>query len=205
MSLSTPLMPSIKRLLTTVTVIGANSLSIGPIAPGIAVDLEASVPTALIATASYGIGTAPSAFLIAPYIDRIGIRASLLRPVAILSCAFLVERGCSRTCMVDGRITFSRCCRGCRTASLLCLCTEIAPKHQQSKITGMVLTGWTISMVAGVGLATFVADYMSWRTVYFTPGIAAAIISAGVFLSALPVDFRGDFFLGACIAVGHRR
>ncbi len=65
---------SVVLLLAAVAVVGSNSLSFGPIAPDIAQDFERSVNSVLQAAAAYGLGTAFSAYFLARYIDRIGLR-----------------------------------------------------------------------------------------------------------------------------------
>ena len=75
-------------LLMVVAVIGSNSLSLGPIAPGIATDLAASVETVLYGSAGYGLGTGIAALLLARWIDYFGPLPILRITCLILALAF---------------------------------------------------------------------------------------------------------------------
>ncbi|TGR92549.1 MFS transporter, partial [bacterium M00.F.Ca.ET.191.01.1.1] len=50
----------------------------------------------------------------------------------------------------------------------------IAPPGRESGTIGVVLTGWTLSMVAGVSLSAVLADLSHWRA-----GFAAVALRAG--------------------------
>lgn len=53
----------------------------------------------------------------------------------------------------------------------------VAPPGRESRTIGLVLTGWTLSMVAGVSLSAVVADYVHWRAVYAVVAMLALIAS----------------------------
>src|SRR5206468_2760364 len=61
---------------------------------------------------------------------------------------------------------------------------SVAPRGRESRTIGIVLTGWTLSMVAGVSLSALVADLVNWRAVY-------AIVAALALAALLAVSLGG--------------
>jgi predicted MFS family arabinose efflux permease len=57
----------------------------------------------------------------------------------------------------------------------------VAPPGRESRTIGVVLTGWTVSMVAGVSLSAVLADLVHWRAVFAV--IAGLALMAGAMLS----------------------
>ena len=55
---------------------------------------------------------------------------------------------------------------GVALPAIYALAAEVAPPGRESETLGIVLTGWTLSLVAGVSLSAVVADLAHWRLVY---------------------------------------
>ena len=51
----------------------------------------------------------------------------------------------------------------------------IAPPGRESGTIGVVLTGWTLSMVAGVSLSAVLADLVHWRAVFAAVALLATL------------------------------
>lgn len=157
--------------------IGANSLALAPIAPQVAASFGSDVPTVMSASAAFGIGTAASALLLAGLIDRFGpgriLRFSLLVFIAALAAsaaapalpAFIAAQG------------LAGLAAGVALPSIYTLAALASPAGRESDTLGVVLSGWTLSMVAGVSLSAVIADLIGWRMVY---GIVVAAGLAAV-------------------------
>src|SRR3990170_4569682 len=61
----------------------------------------------------------------------------------------------------------------------------IAPPGRESGTIGVVLTGWTLSMVAGVSLSAVLADLLHWRAVFAAVAVLAALALTGLTLTSL--------------------
>lgn len=149
-----------------VAVIGSNSLSLGPIAPGISSDLEASVETVLYASAGYGLGTGFAALLLARWIDRFGPLRVLRVTFVILAVAFL---GCAFANDVFALVlmqVLAGIATGVSLPAVYAEAARIAPTGHESRVLGKVLVGWTISLIAGVSLSALIADRFGWRSVF---------------------------------------
>lgn len=164
-------------MLLAVAVIGSNSLSLGPIAPGIAVELGTSVERVLYGSASYGLGTGLAALLLARWIDRFGA-------VRVLRITFLLLFTALLGCALSPGIVLlvltqliAGIAAGVALPAVYAQAALMAPPGYESRILGRVLVGWTISMVGGVSLAAMLADLAGWRSVYLTiAGLALLVL-----------------------------
>lgn len=171
-----PRLPATAYLLTgCVAVIGCNSLVLSPIAPQVARSLSTSVPVVMTAAAAFGLGTAASALLLARYIDRIGARRMLELAFAALVMALAVS-GFSPIAevLVAGQL-LAGLAAGVALPAIYTLAAVISPRGRESETIGVVLAGWTVSMVAGVSLSTVVADLLHWRMVYAAVALLAVV------------------------------
>lgn len=146
--------------------VGANSLALGPMAPRVAESFSSGVPAVMTASAAFGIGTAASALLFAGLIDRFGA-GRVLRHALL---AFLVALAASGAAPVLPAFVAAQLLAGLAAGlalpSIYTLAALAAPPGRESDTLGVVLFGWTLSMVAGVSLSAVIADLLGWRTVY---------------------------------------
>lgn len=153
-------------LTVCIAVIGANSLALGPIAPSIAAAFLAPVPTVMLAGGGYGLGTAFGALFLARYIDRIGVKRALVAAMALLGLAFAVSATAPNVWGLVGAQAAAGLAAGIGLPAIYAFAAVVAPAGRESAVLGAVLTGWTLSMVAGVSLSAVLADFVGWRTVY---------------------------------------
>ncbi len=172
--------PPMAYLLTAcIGVIGSNSLALGPIAPEVARALVASVPAVMAAAAAFGLGTAAGALTLARHVDRFGpvfmLRAALLVLVVGLAASALSPS----VLVLTGSQFITGLAAGVALPAIYTLAAVIAPPGRESETIGVVLTGWTLSMVAGVSLSAVLADYLDWRAVYgLVAGLALCALAA---------------------------
>ena len=153
-------------LTVCIAVIGANSLALSPIAPSIAAAFLAPAPTVMLAGGGYGLGTAFGALFLARYIDRIGVKRSLVAAMALLGLAFAASAAAPNVWALVGAQAAAGLAAGIGLPAIYAFAAVIAPPGRESAVLGAVLTGWTLSMVAGVSLSAVLADLVGWRTVY---------------------------------------
>ncbi len=153
-------------LTVCIAVIGANSLALSPIAPGIAAAFLAPVPTVMLAGGGYGLGTAFGALFLARHIDRIGVKRALVAAMALLGLAFAASAATPNVWGLVGAQTAAGLAAGIALPAIYAFATVVALPGRESAVLGAVLTGWTLSMVAGVSLSAVLADLVGWRTVF---------------------------------------
>jgi MFS transporter, DHA1 family, inner membrane transport protein len=165
-------------------VIGSNSLVLGPIAPEVSQSLSAGVPAVMMAAAAFGLGTAASALFLARHIDRLGARRMLRLAMAVLAAAMLLSAGAPIVAALVAAQLVAGIASGVALPAIYASAAAVAPPGRESRTIGVVLTGWTLSMVAGVSLSAVLADFVHWRAVYVTVALLALAAMAG--LSLMP-------------------
>lgn len=178
--------PALAYLLTgCIAVIGSNSLVLGPIAPAVAASFATSVPVVMIAAAVFGLGTSASALFLARYIDRIGARRMLQGALLLLAIALVASAAAPTVMMLVAAQMLAGIAAGVAMPAIYASSAAIAPPGRESGTIGVVLTGWTLSMVAGVSLSAVLADLVHWRAVFAAVALLATLALAGLTLSSL--------------------
>jgi MFS transporter, DHA1 family, inner membrane transport protein len=176
--------PALAFVLTgCIGVIGSNSLALGPIAPEVARNLGTSVPAVMTASAVFGLGTAASAVFLARLIDRHGPRRMLLAALLILAAGLASSAAAPSLALLIAAHLVIGVAAGIAIPAIYTLASVIAPAGRESETIGLVLTGWTLSMVAGVPLSAAIADFAGWRTVYAVVAAATLIACVAVRLT----------------------
>ncbi|WP_027058336.1 MFS transporter [Mesorhizobium loti] len=178
--------PALAYLLTgCIAVIGSNSLVLGPIAPAVASSFGTSVPVVMIAAAAFGLGTSASALFLARYIDRLGARRMLQGALLLLALALVASAVAPTVITLVAAQLLAGIAAGVAMPAIYASAAAIAPPGRESGTIGVVLTGWTLSMVAGVSLSAVLADLVHWRAVFAAVAVLAALAWAGLTMTSL--------------------
>ncbi|TPM09277.1 MULTISPECIES: MFS transporter [unclassified Mesorhizobium] len=182
-----PPIPALAYLLTgCIAVIGSNSLVLGPIAPAVAVSFATSVPVVMMAAAAFGLGTSASALFLARYIDRVGARRILQAALLLLALALVASAAAPTVTALVAAQLLAGIAAGVAMPAIYASSAAIAPPGRESGTIGVVLTGWTLSMVAGVSLSAVLADLVHWRAVFAAVALLAALALGSLTASSLP-------------------
>lgn len=185
-----PPIPALAYLLTgCIAVIGSNSLVLGPIAPTVAASFGTSVPAVMTASAAFGLGTSASALFLARHIDRTGARRMLQAALFLFAVALAASALAPTVTVLVGAQLLAGLAAGVALPAIYSSSAAIAPPGRESGTIGVVLTGWTLSMVAGVSLSAVLADLVHWRAVFVAVAGLSALALAGLSASSLP-DIR---------------
>jgi DHA1 family inner membrane transport protein len=175
------LMRKILMLAGSIAVIGANSLVLSPIASAVAASFPgADAAGVMKAAAAYGLATAASALMLAPMIDRMGHRTALLRALLVLMAALALSAVAPSLWVLCLAQALAGLAAGCALPAIYALSARVAEKGRESQTLGMVLTGWTVSLVVGVSLSALVADLADWRLVFAGLAVAAGGLAVAV-------------------------
>lgn len=162
-----PSIPTAAYILTLcVGVIGSNSLVLGPIAPEVAQTLHASIAQVMFASSAFGLGTAASALLLAHHIDRVGAYQALKLSLLVLLVGLLLSALSPSIAVLIFAQLVVGLASGIALPSIYSMAISVAPTGSESKTLSIVLTGWTLSMIAGVSLSVVISEQLGWRAVY---------------------------------------
>ncbi|MCA1440379.1 MFS transporter [Ensifer sp. IC4062] len=178
-------------LTTCIGVIGSNSLALGPIAPEVARSLGADVPAVMTASGAFGLGTAASAIFLGRLIDRHGPRRMLAAALILLAVGLGGSAAAPALPLLVAFQLIVGIAAGIALPAIYTLASIIAPAGRESETIGLVLTGWTLSMVAGVPLSAAIADFAGWRTVYIVVAAATLVACAAVRFAPVTEGSRG--------------
>ncbi|SFL21906.1 MFS transporter [Shimia haliotis] len=168
-------------LMSAIGVVGANSLVLSPIATDVARSFAGrGASDVMLASAVYGAGTALSALFLAPQADRIGLKRALLWALTVLAAALVASALAPTLPVLVLAQGVTGLGAGLALPAIYGLAADIAPKGQESETLGKVLTGWTLSLVAGVSLSAVLADLLHWRAVFAVMAVASASLWVSV-------------------------
>ncbi|MCP4820197.1 MAG: MFS transporter, partial [Shimia sp.] len=168
-------------LMSAIGVVGANSLVLSPIASDVAGAFEGhGASDVMVASAVYGAGTALSALFLAPQADRIGLRRALLWALTVLAVALVASALAPNLPVLVLAQGITGLGAGLALPAIYGLAADISPKGQESETLGKVLTGWTLSLVAGVSLSAVLADLVHWRAVFALMAVASVSLCVSV-------------------------
>jgi MFS transporter, DHA1 family, inner membrane transport protein len=119
---------------------------------------------------------------LARHIDRIGARRTLQFSLALLAVALVLSALSPIVAVLVGSQLVAGIASGIALPAIYSSAVAVAPPGRESKTIGVVLTGWTLSMVAGVSLSAVLADIVHWRAVFVA--IAALAVAAIAMLSS---------------------
>ena len=164
-------------LLLSIGVVGANSLVLSPIARDVASSFGgATASDVMLASAAYGAGTAISALFLSPRADLIGLGRALFFALTGLGVSLSLSAAASTIAVLVVAQGLAGLAAGVALPAVYGLAAEIAPRGKESETLGKVLTGWTLSLVAGVTLSAILSDWIHWRVVFvFLATLAIAL------------------------------
>jgi len=175
-------------LTASIAIVGSNSLLLSPIAGSVASEfVYATAADVMIASAVYGISTALSALLLAPAADRVGLSRALVISLLTISVALVISAVSPSLFWLTAGQMLVGLGAGVALPTTYALAAAVAPKGKESETLGWVLTGWTLSMVAGVSVSAVIADHLGWRIVFSLLAVMSLCLVIGLhYFSALP-------------------
>lgn len=178
---------NIALLAAAISVIGANSLALAPIASAVAASFPgAEGPDVLAASASYGLATAASALVLAPRAGRIGAARTASQALAALGLALLAAGAAPSLALLIAAQAGAGLAAGAAIPAIYARAAELAAPGREAQVMGRVLVGWTLSMVFGVSISALIADLAHWRVMYVLLGALAAFLAARLWTPARP-------------------
>ncbi|WP_336727936.1 MFS transporter [Achromobacter ruhlandii] len=179
-SRNSPLPAAIPALMFAVSVVGSNGLALSPILSDVARSFASTPLTVSTAISAYGAATAASAFLLAARIDRWGIRRALLTAMTVLIAALLLSASAPHWIVLTVAQALAGAAAGVILPAAYGSATLAAAAGQETRSLGRVISGWSVSLVAGVPLSALISDAIGWRATYGVLALCASVALAGL-------------------------
>ncbi|AQZ51979.1 MFS transporter [Martelella mediterranea] len=177
-------------LVIGVFLIGANSFILSPILSDVAASLNTTAVPITWSISAFGGATGLSAFFLSRVIDRSDARLVFSAAFVVMALGFI---GSAATPVWQG-LAAGQALVGVATGILLPAiyseAVRIAPEGQGARSLGIVLSGWSISLILGVPVSAALSDMLDWRTAYFALGGIAALqaVAFAMFRPSRPVE-----------------
>ena len=167
----------LSALILGVFLIGANSFILGPILGDVAQSLNTRPVAITRAISAFGAAAAFSAFFLSGLIDRIDTRIILTGSVTLIMIAFAgsaISVNWQMLALFQALAGFST---GILLPAIYAEAVMSAPEGQGARVLGIVLSGWSIALVAGVPVSALLSDVLNWRIAYTVLGSLAAALA----------------------------
>ncbi|KAA2316825.1 MFS transporter [Pseudooceanicola sediminis] len=177
---------AVALLTGAIAVVGANSMVLAPITAAVARDLGGDPAEIVQAAAAYGLTTAVSAMFLAPRSDTIGADRALNQAVIILILSLVASVLAPSKWALIGAQAIGGLGAGMAIPAIYVLAPQLGPRGEEKRTMGLVLSGWTLALVAGVAGSGFLAEWAGWRAVYVVLGL----LMAGLWIAMRRTDLR---------------
>ncbi|WP_254211926.1 MFS transporter [Streptomyces sp. ADI95-16] len=159
--------------------VGSEELVVSPLLVDMATSFDTTVAVMALSVSAYGVSTAIGALLFAPLGDRFSRRLSLTIGMAAfvsgtLMCAFATGPGLFFT----GRALAGLATGAFVPTAYAFVGDHIAYRHR-AKAMGILVSSWSISLVLGVPMGSFIGQWANWR---WTFGMLSVL---GVFVACV--------------------
>lgn len=180
-------------LMVAVGLIGANSLTLSPIAAEVAAGLGVSNPADVMqAAGAYGAGVALSAMMLAPLADRYGADVMLKHALTVIATGLGITAAApDMYFLISGQI-IAGVGAGMALPAIYTMAALISAPGQEARTVGMVLTGWTLAMVGGVTFSAYGAEFLGWRAVFAILAMAVFVVLVLMYAIRFPEAPRSD-------------
>ena len=179
-------------LLASLATVGIQALMLSPLVPDIAAGLATGVKEVGFGAGAYGAGVALAALLAAPRLGRWPKRTAIRLAFAVLAAALLVC-GLAGDWRIFAAGQFAvGLASGVIIPGTYALTADIADPADRAQAMGRVLFGWSVSMVAGVPIASLLSAAVGWRgTFMVVAAIAVTMVAGGSFLPRGTISAAG--------------
>ncbi|WCD89742.1 Inner membrane transport protein YdhP [Streptomyces xanthophaeus] len=170
---------TVLALMAGIFAVGSEELVVSPLLASMAGSFDTSVAVMALSVSTYGIATAVGALLFAPLGDRFSRRLALTIGMGAfvlgtLMCAFATGTGVFFT----GR-ALAGLATGAFVPTAYAFVGDQIPYQHRGRAMGILVSSWSISLVVGVPLGSFVGEAAGWR---WTFGLLSVL---GVFVTCV--------------------
>ncbi|WP_331000093.1 MFS transporter [Acetobacter garciniae] len=173
----------VAALFAAVVAVGSNAFILTPILREVSASLGTVPYHVAWAISAFGAATAVSSLVLSSELDRWG-------PARVLSLSALLLGVAEFTSSLSTHwvhLCLAQAIAGVAVGVLLpgtyATTAAVSPRGKEARFIGLVLTGWSLSLVFGVPFAAYVTEHIGWRSVYRITGTLSLIVACALWLS----------------------
>lgn len=164
-------------LITGIFLVGSDELVLSPLLPQLVRDFNTSYSVAALSVSFYGLAVGLVVPFIVPFIDRI-TRAKLMGFSLIgfsISCMFCAASP-NITLMLVARL-LSGVFAGVYIPAVYAFVGDQVPFTFRGRVMGIVLSGWSLSLIMGIPFGAYIGDMFHWRWTFIMIGLLGTGVS----------------------------
>ncbi|MGW1864578.1 MFS transporter [Streptomyces mauvecolor] len=175
---------TVLALMAGIFAVGSEELVVSPLLVNMAESFDTTVAVMALSVSVYGIGTAVGALLFAPLGDRGSRRLSLAIGMAAfvlgtVLCAFAAGPGL----FFAGR-ALAGLAAGAFVPTAYAFVGDQIPYRHRAKAMGIVVSSWSVSLVLGVPMGSFLGQWAGWRWTFGLLSVLGVLVACGLLRAA---------------------
>ncbi|MFD3774855.1 MFS transporter [Streptomyces sp. NPDC058612] len=183
---------AVLALMAGIFAVGSEELVVSPLLVDMAGSFDTTVAVMALSVSTYGVSTAVGALLFAPLGDRFSRRLSLTIGMAAfvlgtLMCAFATGPGLFFT----GRALAGLATGAFVPTAYAFVGDHIAYEHR-ARAMGILVSSWSISLVLGVPLGSFIGQWANWRWTFGLLSILGVFVACVLLVTRSGAGPTGD-------------
>ncbi|MFG2712109.1 MFS transporter [Streptomyces goshikiensis] len=183
---------TVLALMAGIFAVGSEELVVSPLLVDMATSFDTTVAVMALSVSAYGISTAIGALLFAPLGDRFSRRLSLTIGMAAfvsgtLMCAFATGPGLFFT----GRALAGLATGAFVPTAYAFVGDHIAYRHR-AKAMGILVSSWSISLVLGVPMGSFIGQWANWRWTFGMLSILGVFVACVLLMTRVGAGPAAD-------------
>ncbi|MEV0416412.1 MFS transporter [Streptomyces sp. NPDC050448] len=183
---------TVLALMAGIFAVGSEELVVSPLLVDMATSFDTTVAVMALSVSAYGISTAIGALLFAPLGDRFSRRLSLTIGMAAfvsgtLMCAFATGPGVFFT----GRALAGLATGAFVPTAYAFVGDQISYRHR-AKAMGILVSSWSISLVLGVPVGSFIGQWANWRWTFGLLSVLGVFVACVMLMAKTGAGPAGD-------------
>ncbi|MER5308743.1 MFS transporter [Streptomyces sp. NPDC002773] len=167
---------TVLALMAGIFAVGSEELVVSPLLVNMAESFGATVALMALSVSVYGIGTAVGALLFAPLGDRVSRRLSLVAGMVMFVLGTLLCASATGPGMFFAGRVLAGLATGAFVPTAYAFVGDRIPYQHRARAMGILVSSWSISLVLGVPMGSFVGEWAGWRWTFGLLAILGALV-----------------------------
>ncbi|MFD3336391.1 MFS transporter [Streptomyces sp. NPDC058700] len=167
---------TVLALMAGIFAVGSEELVVSPLLVNMADSFGATVALMALSVSVYGIGTAVGALLFAPLGDRVSRRLSLVVGMVMFVLGTILCASATGPGMFFAGRVLAGLATGAFVPTAYAFVGDRIPYRHRAKAMGILVSSWSLSLVLGVPMGSFVGEWAGWRWTFGLLAILGALV-----------------------------
>lgn len=174
---------TIIALILGIFALGSDELVISPILLDLSQSLSAPIDLASLSVSIYGLALGICALILAPISDRYSRQMSLIFGIILFSLATLLCAFSFNMPIFLISRALSGLVAGLFVPNAYAFVGDKIPFERRGRVMGMIVSSWSLSLIIGVPLGSFINQWLSWRWIFLILAMIGFLVSLLLFMT----------------------